>query len=149
MRFLLATVLLLMFFGLIAFSVNNFGTRVPVTLLQTHADVALWVVVFAAFTLGALVAAIIALAEGTATRLSNRRLRRELHKLETEVNYLRTQPRSPRPEPDAVLVETRPGRRPEPPAAPPSSAPVYSAAHDDTDPDEEAEDDFYSGGRAV
>jgi hypothetical protein len=65
---------------------------------------------------------------------------RELHRLETELNFLRTQPPTVRREPDlpggVELVE-------EETAAPAlASAPVYHA--DDAD-----DDDPYTGGRAV
>ena len=146
MRFLLASVILVVGLGLIAFTVNNVGTQVPVTLLQTHSDIELYIVVWWAFLMGSLTVAIIAVAEGAVTRLSNRRLRREVHKLETEVNYLRTQPRSPRPEAQPTAASQRTSSTPDQPAKLPS-APVYEPEADNTttDPD----DDIYTGGRAV
>jgi len=100
---------------------------------------------------GALYAGLIGVAEGAHIRFANRRLRKEIQKLETELNHARTQPASaPRPEPDAVReeIERRPSGADENLARDEDipSAPVYGT-EDDWSSD--TEDDAYSGGRAV
>ena len=144
----LTLVLLVCFLG---FVVTNLDTRVGVTVWKTHhEDVSLHLVVILSLLAGALWVGIIGIGQGVQMWLVNRRLGREIQKLETELNYLRTQPvthatgdadsserrdasRSSTGGPDA-----REGGRALP------SAPVYGA-DDDGDPD----DDVYSGGRAV
>jgi hypothetical protein len=75
-------------------------------------------------------------------------LKREVQKVETELNYLRTQPvTSPRSEPDAIQdLSWKGGSRTadadDQARTPPASAPVYEAEGD-------LDDDTYSGGRAV
>jgi hypothetical protein len=143
MRVLWFTIGIVLTFGFLGFLVNNFGTRVDVSVFGTvHAGVPLWLVVVVAMLVMLVLVGIAAIAEGAAVRLENRRLRREMHKLETEINYLRTQPVSasglgdsgrasaPEDDRDAGAVDDRP------------AAPVYEA---EGDPD----DDLYSGGRAV
>jgi len=147
MRLLLALVFVALLGGFLMFLAWNLDTSVPVTLFGTrHESVPLWLVVFGAIFVNVMLISVYSLAEGTRIRLVNRRLRRDLHKLETEVNYLRTRPAGSRAEPDEIL-ERPPAERP--PRAEderaPASAPVYGAG-DDVPPDD---DDFYSGGRAV
>ena len=82
-------------------------------------------------------------------RPNHRRLRREIHKLETEVNYLRTQP----PKLggiEATRSEQRKGGGVPPPAGGRElpSAPVYGGDAADERPSDD-DDDVYSGGRAV
>ena len=80
----------------------------------------------------------------------NRQLAREVRRLETELNFLRTQPSTPRREPDVPGgAETKEDEDGELVAAERqdvagvlASAPVYHA-------DEADEDDPYTGGRAV
>jgi hypothetical protein len=152
MRLVLTVVLLLLVLGLVSFLLYNLETRVPVTLgSRSYPDVHLFWVVFVSVAVGALATFIIALVEGATVRLANRRLRREIRRLETEINFLRTQPpTTARLEPDALDVELSP-------MAPVHetdrdldvlpSAPVYdgSEMEESWDPDEDA----YSGGRAV
>jgi hypothetical protein len=144
----LTLVLLVCFLG---FVVTNLDTRVGVTVWKTqHEDVSLHLVVILSLLAGALWVGIIGIGQGVQMWLVNRRLSREIQKLETELNYLRTQPVSraagesdSSEEGDASRSATggpdagKGGR-----ALP--SAPVYGA-DDDADPD----DDVYSGGRAV
>ena len=146
MRLLLALVFVALLGGFLMFLAWNLDTTVAVTLFGTrHDGVPLWLVVFGAIFVSVMLISVYSLAEGTRTRLENRRLRRDMHKLETEVNFLRTRPAGARVEPDAIL-ERPPAPRPpiEGPTAP-ASAPVYGAA-DDLPQDD---DEFYSGGRAV
>ena len=147
MRVLWFIIGIVLTFGFLGFLVNNFDTRVPVTVLSTeHVGVPLWLVVVVAMLVMLVLVGIAAIVEGAAVRLENRRLRRELHKLETEINYLRTQPSSAQSigvgvssdgsEEDGVPADE--GIQP--------TAPVYGADEDwSRDPD----DDAYSGGRAV
>jgi hypothetical protein len=131
---------------------TNLETRVSITLGSTlYSDVRLFWVVFSAVVAGAAAMGVLAMVEGAGVRLANRRLRREIHRLETEVNYLRTQPAVGRAEPDAIEPpEARPARvavsdRTETLA----SAPVYVPGDTDLDDDVDPDDDAYSGGRAV
>ena len=153
MRLVVSLVLLVVFIGLLGFALTNFDTRVPITIFETtHEDVRLFAVVILAALFGATCVGILALVEGTALRLANRRLEKEVARLESELNYARTQPLGPpRPEPDA-LAAAREANEPngaaaDAPALPPS-APVYEPEGDDwteRDPGEDA----YSGGRGV
>jgi len=154
MKFLLAVLCILLAGGLIWFSVSNTGNTVSITVLNTaYEEVYIWAVVLLSVLLGVTFAALIAVIEGATIRFDNRRLRREIRKLETEINYLRTQPPSAaRPEPDEP--EPAVATSPEPtfsraPAYDPASAPVYGTDRDDWEPDDTDDDDIYSGGRAV
>ena len=152
MRFFFWALIIVVGVGLLFFAVTN-RAPVTVTLGQVDYPMSAWELALGAFLVGAVLASIVAIVEGAAIRLDNRRLRREIHKMETELNFLRTQPPRPaRPEPDAL--ETAPEaraalppaggeKRPEPP-----SAPVYDTDPDDWPPESE-DDDAYSGGRAV
>lgn len=151
MRVLFPLVLLVLLVGLAGFMLNNSRETASVTIWGTrYAEVSLHRVVIIAVAVGVVFTALVALVEGASVRLANRRLRRELHKLETEVNYLRTQPATRLPEPDALVGEPSPIRS-TPRAAGDEghtpSAPVYGATEGEEplDPDE----DVYSGGRAV
>ena len=147
MRFLLTIVMLSLLLAILGFSITNLETLTTVTLWETtYRDVPLWSVVFLSALAGIVSVGIIAVVDGALFRLRNRRMGRELRRLETELNFLRTQPSAGRREPDLpdhaevtedvdelvhvdrddVLV----------------SAPVYGA-------DDEDEDDPYTGGRAV
>jgi uncharacterized integral membrane protein len=148
MRVLWFIIGIVLTFGFLGFLVNNFDTRVPVTVLSTqHVGVPLWLVVVVAMLVMLVLVGIAAITEGAAVRLENRRLRRELHKLETEINYLRTQPSASqdltvgRPDPESVEESD------DTHGATPSTAPVYGGEDDDWSPD--PDDDAYSGGRAV
>jgi len=116
-----------------------------------YPNVPIFYIVAVSVFVGALFSAIIAVVEGAKIRLDNRKLRRELRKQETEINYLRTQPPATSgPEPDEIEVAPVPA--PPPPDSGPStrhvpSAPVYEADDDDYPPN--SDDDFYTGGRAV
>ena len=70
---------------------------VTVTLGQVDYPMSAWELALGAFLVGAVLASIVAIVEGAAIRLDNHRLRREIHKMETELNFLRTQPSRPAP----------------------------------------------------
>lgn len=152
MRLLVVLMTFLLFVAIIGFVLTNLDTRVGVTVWKTqYPDLPLFLIVIAAVFAGIVYAGIIGVSEGAHIRLANRRLTREVQRLETELNYLRTQPPpGPRAEPDAVS-EAR--ALPEPsrtdegagPAVP--TAPVYGPGDDDWAGD--SDDDTYSGGRAV
>ena len=151
MRLLFPIAVILLALVLIGFGVTNLGTHVTITIWATeYPNVPIFYIVAIAVFIGALFSALIAVVEGAKIRLDNRRLRRELHKQETEINYLRTQPpASSGPEPDEVEVAPVPA--PPPPDSSVTqrhvpSAPVYEADEDDYPP---SDDDFYTGGRAV
>jgi len=153
MRFLLGALMILLFFGLLAFHVTNLDSKVTVSLLGTaYENVPVGYVAIGAVAAGVILVGIVAMAEGARTRLDNRQLTREIHRMGTEINFLRTQPaRTERPEPD-VLEGSGAGAAPLPPRAAepepePSSAPIYGADQDDWPPDDD--DDVYTGGRAV
>lgn len=148
MRLLLVIVILALALGLITFSFVNAESRVSLTLFNTaYPAVRLLHVVFLSVLVGVIATAIIAVAEGTGTRLNNRRLRRDIRRLETELAYLRTQPSTAS---NTADVGTEEPRSPAPPAEQPGvvpTAPVYGADVDS--PDTDPEDDMYTGGRAV
>ena len=101
---------------------------------------------------GAALIGLLATVEGASIRFENRRLRKEIHKMEREINFLRTtQPAAaPRSEPDSIEPEEKPALPAAPAAATlsePATMPVYGE-QDDWPPDGD-DDDVYSGGRAV
>jgi uncharacterized integral membrane protein len=153
MRLIVILLTLLLFVNLLGFVLTNLETRVDVTVWksQNH-DVPLFAVVILSVLAGIVYAGGIAVAEGANLRLANHRLRREIQKLETELNYLRTQPPgAPRAEPDAIHEPHRPERSAaaeenDEPGTSPASAPVYDA---DGAWEDDRGDDTYSGGRAV
>lgn len=152
MRLLISIVLILFFVAMIGFLTTNLDSRVSVTIWSTqYTDIPTFYVVLVSFILGFVFTAIIAIAEGARSRLENRRLRRQLRKQETELNFLRTQPPvAARPEPDALdLGGSTDAAPPETrdPAGHLPTAPVYGMDEDDATP--EPDDDIYSGGRAV
>jgi uncharacterized integral membrane protein len=151
MRFLLIIVILALVLAIVGFSATNFESVTTVTLWQTtYHDVPLWFVVFLSALAGVVSVGIIGVADGALVRLRNRQMSRELQRLETELNFLRTQPPAMRREPDvpgdAELpedegdhgAETESGER----EGDLASAPVYHSEGAD-------EDDPYTGGRAV
>jgi len=152
MRLLIVLLTFALFVGVLGFVATNVDTRVGVQVFRkTLDDLPLYLVVIAAMLVGIVYTGMIAIAEGAFIRLANRRLEKDVRRLETEVHFLRTQPVGPAPiEPDAFvpngpddeIVDVVPPR----PAAAvagesPASAPVYGI-----DPDD---DDQYTGGRAV
>jgi len=152
MRILFLLLTFLLFAGLLGFVVTNLETEVPVRVFETvHEGVPLYLVGILAVFVGIVYAGVLAVAEGANVRLANRRMAREIQKLETEINYLRTQPSIGRSEPDSPGSDRSSGRRSSSSGGPTSSdrsvptAPVYGA--DDGPPDDD--DDMYSGGHAV
>ena len=148
MRLLIVGLSVMLGFGLVLFLFSNpYTTSVKLGNNEYH-DVEVFWVVFVSVLVGIVFTTILALAEGGQTRLDNRRLRKEMRRLETELNYLRTQPpTASRGEESSETALERPAapRAPRTVAAPPS-APVYGAEGDEAvDPD----DDMYTGGRAV
>lgn len=147
MKFVLIVMTILLFIGIIGFVVTNLDQKVTVTVWTTpYENIHFFLVVILAVLAGICYAGIIGVAEGAQSRLTNRRLLRELRRLESELNFLRTQPPSARPEPDAVPEPESPGAAPLPPLAPSTvaAAPVYGTEEEWTD-----DDNPYSGGRAV
>jgi uncharacterized integral membrane protein len=137
MRLFVPLVLVLLVAGIV-FLATNAEEKVAVNLgTRTYPEVPLGVVAFVSFAIGAGVVALTALVEGATIRLANRRLRKELHQAETEINFLRTQPTASRPEPDQTAGLVALGRpaddRDDRPELLPS-APVYDDSEDDTDP---------------
>ena len=151
MRALLYILLTGLVFGLLIFSFTN-EARVTVNMpWAVYPEAALWKIVWMAVVGGVMITAIFALAEGAQARLINRRLKREIHKLETENSYLRTQPPvlepRERPASSAVHSPSAPARGSASRTKHAPSAPVYGSDADENSPD--AEDDMYTGGRAV
>jgi hypothetical protein len=152
MRLILIIVILALLFGILGFAMTNLETRVAITFWQTtYQDVPLWSVAFLSVVIGIVSVGIIAVVDGAFIRVRLQQLVRENRRLETELNWLRTQPAAIRHEPDA-LTAPHPGAEDEPmerglerAAAAPASAPVYQP--DDNGEDES--DDPYTGGRAV
>src|SRR5262245_32864751 len=150
MRFLLTVVILALLLAILGFSITNLETLTTVTLWKTtYRDVPLWSVAFLSALAGIVSVGIIGVVDGALVRLRNRQMARELQRIETELNFLRTQPSAVRREPDSAtgeIAEKDEGEvaateRAEP-AGTLASAPVYHS--DDAD-----EDDPYTGGRAV
>ena len=110
---------------LIGFLITNPGERVDVTVGNAqYQNTPLALVAFFALSVGVAFTALVALIEGATIRLDNRRLRREIQRLETENHFLRTQqhqsgtPGEPQTEtPEVRPTEALPKR--------PASAPVY------------------------
>ena len=153
MRLVVIVMTFLLFVGIIGFVITNLDQKVTVTVWRTaYEELPLFLLVILAVFAGICYAGIIGVAEGTQIRLSNRALLREVARLETEINYLRTQPPPmPRPEPDAVpdaeITPSTRDARPTPPLLPPvAAAPVYGT---EEDWGQDEDDDPYSGGRAV
>ena len=151
MRFLLIVVILALLLALLGFSITNLETLTTVTLWQTtYHDVPLWSIAFLSALAGIVSVGIIGVVDGALVRLRNRQMSRELRRIETELNFLRTQPQVTRREPDVPGDAELPEEEGERVAAlgPPeggaelASAPVYHADGAD-------EDDPYTGGRAV
>ena len=150
MRFLLTLVILAMLLALLGFSITNLETMTTITLWEkTYRDVPLWSVVFLSALAGIVSVGIIGVVDGALVRAKNRHMARDLRRLETELNFLRTQPSASRLEPDMpsgaeipddddTIVGVERGDA----AGVLASAPVYHS--DDAD-----EDDPYTGGRAV
>jgi uncharacterized integral membrane protein len=150
MRFLLIVVILALLLALLGFSITNLETATTVTLWQTtYHDVPLWSVAFLSALAGIVSVGIIGVVDGALVRLRNRQMSRELRRLETELNFVRTQPPIDRREPDAAGDGDAPDddesflHEPDDAESVLVSAPVYHA----TEADEE--DDPYTGGRAV
>lgn len=150
MRLLIVLLTFALFVAVLGFVATNVDTKVGVQFFRTWMDgLPLYLIVIAAMLVGIVYTGLIAIAEGAHIRLANRRLEKEVRRLETEVHFLRTQPAGPAPlEPDAVVPESgydadldEPAHRPAATFDAPASAPVYGV-----DPDD---DDQYSGGRAV
>ncbi|NIM00306.1 MAG: DUF1049 domain-containing protein [Acidobacteria bacterium] len=153
MRFFFIVVVLLLVVGYIGFTVTNLGSVVTLKLGGTeYPDIPIWQVVIVSIGVGAALIGLLATVEGASIRFENRRLRKELHKMERELNFLRTtQPSGDRvPEPDAI-EDAEPKVLPAAPVAAtlsePATMPVYGEK-DDWPPDND-DDDVYTGGRAV
>lgn len=149
MRLLKIVLLLVFIIGFLWFAVTNMDAMVPVKVFNTlYPDVSLNLLVFVEAVVVGLFVGIIAIAEGANLRLDNRRLRKEIQQLETEINYLRTQPSTaPRQQPDAGQPRGKATRATGADLTPPPSAPVYDTDDEGWPPDDD--DDIYSGGRAV
>ena len=154
MRFFFIVVVLLLVVGYIGFTVTNLGSVVSIKLWwgTEYPDIPIWLVVIVSIGVGAALIGLLATVEGAAIRFENRRLRKEIHKMERELNFLRTtQPSGGRaPEPDAI-EDSSPAALPAAAVtatlSEPASAPVYGERDDW--PPENDDDDAYSGGRAV
>jgi hypothetical protein len=129
MRLVFPVMLILLGVGLVGFVITNPSERVTITLANTqYTDVPLPLVALIALTLGVAFTAAVALIEGATIRLVNRRLRREIQRLETENTFLRSQSRSAASasEREALDAEIEPRDvRQESAPVRPASAPVY------------------------
>lgn len=113
MRLALPLVLILFVILLFMFALTN-DSRVDVTLGgTTYRNVHLTIVVLVSLVIGVVFTGVLALIEGASTRLTNRRLRRRLEKLETETQFLRTQKTTRSgEEPDAIEAKKTPALKP-------------------------------------
>jgi uncharacterized integral membrane protein len=154
MRFFFIVVVLLLVVGFIGFTVTNLGSTATVQLWGAqHPDIPIWQIVILSIAVGAALVGLLATVEGASIRFENRKLRKELQKLEREVNFLRTtqSTATPRAEPDELLPKVAPAPRSTASLSAPASAPVYGerggwSSGDDLDGDD---DDTYTGGSAV
>lgn len=145
MRLVFGVMLVLLLIVLIGFTIMNPQT-VSITLwTTTYTDVALGMVVIVALLAGAVLTSIVAIFEGTAIRLANRRLRREIHRLETELHFVRTQPLE-RTDAPATSKLDEPGHAAATPAPP---GPVYRPDVGPATTEDDDEDEPYAGGQAV
>lgn len=150
MRLVLILVILALLLAILGFAITNLETRTAVTFWETtYQDVPLWSIVFLSVLSGVVSVGLIAVVDGAFVRLHSRRLAREVNRLETELNWLRTQPAGDRREPDQP-EGPRPGEGEATAdesemiaSSDPASAPVYQSGETDDG------DDPYSGGRAV
>ena len=149
MRLLIILLSALLLGSFLWFVVMNLDATVGVTLWSKHYPaVKIHTVIFWSIVAGIAYASIIGITEGVSTRLANRRLTREVQRLEGELNFLRTEPARVPPAAETVeepaakkrVSEASDDERPQPP-----SAPVYGLDDENGDSD----DDIYSGGRAV
>jgi len=143
MRFLIIALILGLFIVIIGFMITNAGIVTDLTLWDRPlTDIPLYMVVIISILVGLVTAGVAAVAEGTHIRLANRRLIRQVQKMETEINYLRTQPpvHNQREPDDLQPTRSDPGKREK--VLDPPSAPVYGSG-------DEEDDDTYTGGRAV
>jgi hypothetical protein len=129
MRLILPVLLLLLGLALVYFVLSNPIERVDVALGKNlfYGDVKLSLVVLVALMVGAGFTGVIALIEGATIRMANRRLRREIQRLETENGALRARREAERGGTDILdaPVEPAPPEKPSAGPEPPPSAPVY------------------------
>jgi uncharacterized integral membrane protein len=146
MRFLILLLVVVLTIVLVGFLLTNDGNRVSEVVVwnTVYTDVPLYWLILPAVLAGVLVVGIIAVAEGANLRIANRRMRGEIQQLETEINYLRTQPPVGSGAGAGKDRASLPGAPTDESEDPPSlpSGPVYDADGGD-------DDDIYSGGRAV
>lgn len=92
MRLVFPVMLILLGVVLVGFLITNPAERVNLTVGGTqYESVPLPLVALIAMAVGVGFTAVVALTEGAAVRLGNRRLRREIQRLETELRFLRSQ----------------------------------------------------------
>jgi hypothetical protein len=149
MRFLILLLLVVLTILVVGFLLTNDGNRVPEVVLwnTVYTDVPLYWLIVPSVLAGVLIIGIIAVAEGANLRIANRRMRNDIQQMETEINYLRTQPPvGSRSAPKALAEGGGPGsgEAEDPPSLP--SGPVYEADGGEYAGDD---DDIYTGGRAV
>ena len=130
MRLVFPVILILLGVVLVGFVITNPSERVTITLGNTqYPDVPLSMVALISLTVGVAFTAAIAWVEGATIRWANRRLRREIQRLETENSFLRTQsPATETPEPEFGTLNrssTLPAQADEPREVRAASAPVY------------------------
>jgi len=131
MRLVFPVMLILLGFVLVGFLIMNPAERVNITIGSSqYENVPLSLVALIALTIGVAFTATVALIEGATIRLTNRRLRREIQRLETESSFLRSQSQDStsaaiEPEPIAALPRPVEELYEESPPPRPASAPVY------------------------
>ena len=93
MNILRAIIIIILFFALLILAVLNSEESVSMNFYwRTLRDVPLIFVIFASLLVGVIIAGIIGLAENMRLRMTQRQLRREIKRLEEEVNSLRHLP---------------------------------------------------------
>ena len=92
MRVVYSLMMILLVLLLVGFLITNPDQRVSITVVNTeYLDVSLVMALFVSLALGAALTAVVGIIEGATIRLSNRRLRREIQRLEAENSVLRSQ----------------------------------------------------------
>ena len=135
MRLLAAGLLILVLGVLFYFVLTDPGQLVTLTILSTQFTQPLPIVLLAAVAVGVVFMGILAMIEGAKIRFENRRLKKEIQRLETQLELTRSQSGEPAGTPQTAASTERFPVEPieEQPPARLASAPVYNPARSDSD----------------
>ena len=134
MRLLSAGLLLLVLVTIFYFVLSDPGQLVTLTILSKQITQPLPVVLLGAVAVGVAFMGVVAMIEGAKIRIENRRLKKEIQRLETQLELTRSQSPAPSPARTAPLAESAaPPPYDEPLPARVASAPVYDPGGRDPD----------------